>query len=323
MNQLLKFKPILKEKVWGGEKLIKFLNKKSQLKNIGESWEISDVKDNTSVVTNGAQKGKDLKELILEYKSDLVGGKVYKQFKDKFPILIKFVDAKKPLSVQVHPNDNLALKRHNSLGKTEMWYVMQADKNANLIVGFQKEVKPKEYLYHLKNNSLTDILNIDEVEKGDVYFIPTGTVHAIGAGVLFAEIQQTSDITYRIYDWDRPNSDGTYRELHTEQAIDAIDYSAKESYKTNYKKKLNSPSEIATCPYFTTNILQLEGKIKANHTGKDSFVIYMCVEGKVEFIYKNRVELLNMGETILVPASIKKLDILSEGKSELLEVYIK
>ena len=323
MNQLLKFKPLLKEKVWGGEKLINYLNKESQLKNIGESWEISDVKENASVVSNGVLKGKDLKELILEYKSSLLGTKVYNQFGDKFPVLIKFVDAKKPLSVQVHPNDKLALKRHNSLGKTEMWYVMQADESANLIVGFKKEINPKTYLHHLENKSLTDILNIDKVKKGDVYFIPTGTVHAIGAGVLFAEIQQTSDITYRIYDWDRPNSDGAFRELHTEEALEAIDYSAKESYKTSYTKEQNSSSEIVSCPYFTTNILPFKGEIALNHSDKDSFVIYICVDGDVEFKYQNQVENLQKGETILVPASIKELEISSEENSELLEVYIK
>lgn len=323
MNQLLKFKPILKDKVWGGEKLIKELQKKSDRKDIGESWELSDVKGDTSIVSNGELKGKDLKELISEFKEDLMGEKVYNHFGENFPLLIKFIDAKEALSIQLHPHDDLAKKRHNSFGKTEMWYVMQADENANLIVGFQKEVTPKEYLHHLKNKTLTDILNIDEVKKGDVYFIPTGRVHAIGAGVLLAEIQQTSDITYRIYDWDRPNPDGTYRELHTDEALDAIDYSAKESYQTPYTKQQNKTSEIVTCPYFTTNVLPIQGKLSVNHSKKDSFVIYMCVEGSVEFTYKNQKELLKMGETILIPASIKTLEISSENQSELLEVYIK
>jgi len=323
MNQLLKFKPILKDKVWGGEKLIKELQKKSDRKDIGESWELSDVKGDTSIVTNGDLKGKDLKELISEFEADLMGEKVYNHFGENFPLLIKFIDAKEALSIQLHPHDDLAKKRHNSFGKTEMWYVMQADENANLIVGFQKEVTPKEYLHHLEHKTLTDILNIDEVKKGDVYFIPTGRVHAIGAGVLLAEIQQTSDITYRIYDWDRPNPDGTYRELHTEEALDAIDYSAKESYQTTYTKKQNKASEIVTCPYFTTNVLPIQGQLSVNHSKKDSFVIYMCVEGSVEFTYKNQKELLKMGETILIPASIKTLEISSEDQSELLEVYIK
>lgn len=323
MNQLLKFKPILKDKIWGGEKLIQKLNKKSDRKDIGESWELSDVKGDTSVVVNGDLKGKDLKELISEYKSELMGEKIYNHFGEKFPLLIKFIDAKEALSIQLHPHDDLAKKRHNSFGKTEMWYVMQADEKANLIVGFQKEVTPEEYLHHLENKTLTDILNIDEVNKGDVYFIPTGRVHAIGAGVLLAEIQQTSDITYRIYDWDRPNPDGSYRELHTEEALDAIDYSAKESYQTDYDKKQNSSSEIVSCPYFTTSVLPVQGEITVNHLNKDSFVIYMCVEGEVELTYKNQKESLKMGETILVPASIKELQISSEKQSELLEVYIK
>ncbi len=320
---LLKFTPILKEKVWGGEKLGTLLHKNSDRKDIGESWELSDVPDNTSVVSNGVLKGKDLKELISEYKSDLMGKNVYQHFGENFPLLIKFIDAQKALSVQVHPNDTVAKERHNSFGKTEMWYVMQADEKANLISGFQREVTSEEYVHHLENKSLTEILNFDEVNKGDVYFIPAGRVHAIGAGVLLAEIQQTSDITYRIYDWDRPNADGTFRQLHIDEALDTIDYSAKESYKSTYKKVTNSASEIVSCPYFTTNILPVKGSVNINHTNKDSFVIYMCVGGEVEFNYNNQKESLKMGQTILVPASIKELEISSKHQSELLEVYIK
>ena len=321
--QLLKFTPILKDKIWGGEKLVTILHKNSDRKDIGESWEISDVEGDTSIVSNGFLKGKNLKELISEYKSDLVGSKIYTHFGEKFPLLIKYIDAKEALSIQLHPHDDLAKKRHNSFGKTEMWYVMQADEKANLIVGFQKEVSKKEYLNHLENKTLINILNFDEVQKGDVYFIPTGRVHAIGAGVLLAEIQQTSDITYRIYDWDRANLDGTFRDLHTEQAIDAIDYSAKESYRTTFSKHQNTSSEIVSCPYFTTNVLPLKGKINVNHTDKDSFVIYMCVEGATIFTHQNQTETLAMGETILIPASIKNIEIFAENQSELLEVYIK
>ena len=323
INQFIKFEPILKDKIWGGEKLASLLNKQSKRKDIGESWEISDVEGDTSMVINGHLKGKDLKELISEFKSDLVGEKVYTHFGGKFPLLIKFIDAKEALSIQLHPNDTLAKERHNSFGKTEMWYVMQADKNANLIVGFQKEVSSEDYIKHLETKSLLDILNVDEVQKGDVYFIPTGRVHAIGAGVLLAEIQQTSDVTYRIYDWDRPNLDGTFRDLHTEEAIDAIDYSAKDSYKTEYSKKENASSEIVSCQYFTTNVLPIKGEISINHQEKDSFVIYMCVEGNVTFQYENQTEKLKTGETILVPACIKNIKIIADQASELLEVYIK
>jgi mannose-6-phosphate isomerase len=323
INQLIKFEPILKDKIWGGEKLASLLNKQSKRKDIGESWEISDVEGDTSIVTNGHLKGKNLKELISEFKSDLVGENIYSHFGEKFPLLIKFIDAKEALSIQLHPNDTLAKERHNSFGKTEMWYVMQADKNANLIVGFQKEVSSEDYIKHLETKSLLDILNVDEVQKGDVYFIPTGRVHAIGAGVLLAEIQQTSDVTYRIYDWDRPNPDGTFRDLHTEEAIDAIDYSANDSYKIEYSKKENASSEIVSCQYFTTNVLPIKGEISINHQEKDSFVIYMCVEGNVTFQYENQTEKLKTGETILVPACIKNIKIIADQASELLEVYIK
>lgn len=323
MNQFIKFEPILKDKIWGGKKLMNLLNKKSERNDVGESWEISDVEGATSIVSNGTLKGKGLQQLISEYKKELVGDKVYNHFGEKFPLLIKFIDAKEALSIQLHPHDELAKKRHNSFGKTEMWYVMQADEKANLIVGFEKDITKEEYIHHLENKSLTDILNIDEVSSGDVYFIPTGRVHAIGAGVLLAEIQQTSDVTYRVYDWDRQDSEGNYRDLHTDEALDAIDYKAESSYRTQYQKELNSSVEIVSCPYFTTNILPIFGTININHSDKDSFVIYMCVKGEVSFSYNNQLEELKMGETLFVPASINHFKISSESTSELLEVYIK
>ena len=323
INQFLKFEPILKHKIWGGEKLMKSLSKKSTRKDIGESWEISDVDGDTSIVSNGDLKGTDFKQLIVDYKSDLTGVKNYQLFGDKFPLLIKFIDAKRELSIQLHPNDELAKKRHNSFGKTEMWYVVQADKDANLIVGFKNEVTQKEYLQHLKNNTLLDILNVDKVATGDVYFIPTGRVHAIGAGVLLAEIQQTSDITYRIYDWDRKDSQGNSRDLHTEEALGAINYEVLDSYATAYQLKNNASAKIISCPYFTTNILQVTDLVSVNHTDKDSFVIYMCVKGAVTFNYQNCKESLQFGETILVPASFKEFSINPIEASQLLEIYIK
>ncbi|MFN0729103.1 type I phosphomannose isomerase catalytic subunit [Polaribacter gochangensis] len=322
INQFLKFEPILKEKLWGGEKLMQLLSKKSTKKDIGESWEISDVDNDTSIVANGNLIGTDLKSLISKYKCELVGENNYSVFGEKFPLLIKFIDAKETLSIQLHPNDELAKKRHNSFGKTEMWYVMQADENANLIVGFQKESNKQEYLKHLKNNTLLDILNVDAVSEGDVYFIPTGRVHAIGAGVLLAEIQQTSDITYRIYDWERTDSKGKKRDLHTDEALSAIDYSAENSYKTTYQKEKNTASEIISCPYFTTNIVLIDQEILVNHSAKDSFVIYMCVKGAVTFMHNNSEIALNYGETILVPACFKEFVIKPSVNSELLEIFI-
>ncbi|MDA9339674.1 class I mannose-6-phosphate isomerase [Polaribacter sp.] len=323
IHQFLKFEPILKEKIWGGEKLTTLLHKKSALKNIGESWEVSGVKEAVSVVINRDLAGISLNDLIKHFKDEFVGGKVYKQFGDNFPLLIKFLDAKSALSVQLHPNNDLAKKRHNSFGKNEMWYVVQADAHANVIIGFKEKSNEKEFLDYINKKKLLELLNTEIIKKGDSYFIPAGTIHAIGAGALIAEIQQTSDITYRIYDWERPNLDGTYRELHTEAAKNALDYVAKDSFKAVYSENVNSTSEIISCSYFTTSILPLNGKVEINHQEKDSFVIYMCVSGNVTFQYEDQTENLQLGETLLVPACLKKFNITTEENSKLLEVYIK
>ena len=320
----LKFEPILKEKIWGGEKLHHLLHKKSNKPNIGESWELSDVDGDVSIVANGTLKGMSLQEIIKEYKDALLGKKVFDQFEDKFPLLIKFIDAKEALSIQLHPDDALAKERHNSFGKTEMWYVMQADKGGDLIVGFKNDTTKEEYLKQVEDKTLLNILNVDNVEEGDVYFIPTGRIHAIGAGVLLAEIQQTSDITYRIYDWDRPNPDGTYRDLHTVMALEAIDYKAETVYKTRYSKTLNKISNVIDCQYFTTNFLTLDKNISIDNTYKDSFVIYMCVKGEISIVYgEGKVEKIRKGETILIPACLPEFEIKTEVTSEVLEVFIK
>lgn len=319
----LKFQPILKEKIWGGKKLKHLLNKESTSDNVGESWEISTVENDVSIITNGRWKGKSLVELIEKYGEELLGKKVYREFGNQFPLLIKYIDAKEALSIQLHPNDALAKSRHNSFGKTEMWYVMQADKKANLQVGFKEAVDREFYLENIENKTLVDILNFDEVSKGDVYFIPTGRIHAIGAGVLLAEIQQTSDITYRIYDWDRKGTDGNYRELHTKEALEAIDFTMKSKYSTSYKKPINEVSKIIDCQYFTTNILPIDTAVKINNSSKDSFVIYMCVGGKGVILRSDKFEeYINLGETILLPSGIGIFDIVPLGDSEILEIYI-
>jgi len=319
----IKFKPILKEKIWGGTKLKTYLNKLSDKENIGESWEISDVKNNISVVINGKLKGTNLKDLVKKYKADLVGKKNYKKFGTNFPLLIKFIDAKQALSIQLHPNDALAKKRHNSFGKTEMWYVMQADANANLILGFKEDCNEQTYLKYLNKHKIVDLLNFERVKTGDVFFIPTGRIHAIGAGVLLAEIQQTSDITYRIYDWDRVDAQGKGRELHTQLALAAIDYKAKKNYKTEYSSVLNKTNEVIKCPYFTTNVINFSTKISKDYTYLDSFVIYMCTEGSVIITYNdNKKETLKKGESILIPNCLNKLTLTAKVNANLLEVYI-
>lgn len=319
----LKFNPIFKERIWGGNKLQTMLQKNSNGDTIGESWEISDVKGEPSVVSKGEFQGKTLQELSETFQGELLGKKVYDTFGTKFPLLIKYIDAKSDLSIQVHPNDALAKERHNSFGKTEMWYVMQADEGAKLMVGFNQEVSKEEYQTHLENNTLTEILNFEEVKKGDVYFLPTGRIHAIGGGIVLAEIQQTSDITYRIYDWNRVDAEGNGRELHTALALDAIDYTLHKNYQTEYNAQENKTTTIVDSPYFTTNLIPFKGVFVTNHEKKDSFVIYMCVKGNVIFETENYKEELHFGETLLLPASINTVKITTDEDSELLEVYIK
>ncbi|WP_296382080.1 type I phosphomannose isomerase catalytic subunit, partial [Winogradskyella sp.] len=282
----LKFQPILKDKIWGGEKLNQYFNKDSDSKFLGESWEISTVPEAISIISNGKLKGTSLQELLNTYKSDLLGIKNYERFGKEFPLLIKFIDAKEDLSIQLHPNDELAKNRYNSFGKTEMWYIMQADKDANLIVGFNQDVDKDTYLKHLKNKTLTKILNFDKVKEGDTYFIEAGRVHAIGAGVLLAEIQQTSDVTYRVYDWDRVDDEGNERELHNDIAIEAFDFEMNEDFRVEYKKKKNASNEIVNCPFFITNFMEIDSSIE-KHNIFDSFIIYMCVDGEVEISIDN------------------------------------
>ena len=316
----LKFQPILKDKIWGGEKLFQYFNKDSNSKQLGESWEISTVPGDISMVSNGRLKGESLQSLLTIYTRFLVGDKNYERFGDEFPLLIKFIDAKQDLSIQLHPDDELAKERHNSFGKTEMWYVMQADKDANLIVGFNQEMDKETYLKHLEEKSLTKILNFDKVKEGDTYFIEAGRVHAIGAGVLLAEIQQTSDVTYRVYDWDRKDKEGNERELHNDIAIDAFDFEMKNDFRIGYQRNMNMSNPMVNCPFFTTNYIEVEGDLKIENT-YDSFMIYMCVDGKVEISTETSKEVISKGETILIPAAFKNFS-LNADYAKLLEVYV-
>lgn len=317
----LKFVPILKQKIWGGNKLVQKLHKNSKLKNIGESWEIADVEQDISVVSNGKLKGKILKDLLKKYKSELVGDVNYRTFKDKFPLLIKFIDAAQDLSVQVHPNDKLAKIRHNSFGKNEMWYIMEAEKKAKLVLGFSEEISPKQYKELLQEKAITSVLNFEKIKKGDAFFIKTGTVHAIGAGVVLAEIQQTSDITYRIYDWDRVDAQGNSRELHTDLAIDAINFSTKLDTERKYDNQLNKINTLVTCPYFKTNFIPVKGEITLDYSKTDSFVIFMCVEGAGIISINNNAETISYGETILIPA-METLVLIKSSNCKLLAVTV-
>lgn len=316
----IKFNPILKEKIWGGEKLSSILNKKSDSNHVGESWEISGVDENISVVSNGLYKEKTLNDLITTYKSTFLGQENIDVFGENFPLLIKFLDAKTNLSVQVHPDDTMAKSHHNSFGKTEMWYIMDSDENAEIVLGLKNNEVDKSVLGAINASNVDAIFNTEKVKQGDSYFIPAGKIHAIGAGVLAAEIQQTSDITYRVYDWDRTDDKGEQRELHTDLAQQATKTFVSNG-KSDYVLEQGKTTNLVNCDFFTTNIFEVKGPQKRDYTATDSFVIFMCVEGKVEITVNNHTEFISMGETVLVPANTKDV-ILNSTSSKLLEVFI-
>ncbi|MBT8182045.1 MAG: class I mannose-6-phosphate isomerase [Eudoraea sp.] len=316
-----KFYPILKERLWGGTKLGTVLGKELESDLVGESWEISGVNGDVSVVANGSYKGTSLTNLIDEFPEAILGKSVLERFGKEFPILIKFIDAQKDLSIQLHPNDELARKRHNSFGKTEMWYVMDSDEDAELIIGFKEDVTEEIYTESLKNNTLTDLLNYESVNEGDTYFINAGKIHAIGAGVLIAEIQQTSDQTYRVYDYNRKDAEGNLRELHTELSFDAIDYAKKNDFKVSYEQKINAANPMVNCPYFKTNFISLNQNIRFDLSNRDSFTIYMCIDGDVLIENDFGSILIKKGETVLVPASSSHI-ILNSERAKLLEITV-
>ncbi|MCR9250370.1 MAG: class I mannose-6-phosphate isomerase [bacterium] len=319
----LKFNTIYKDKIWGGQKIKNVLGKDfAPLPNCGETWEVSGVEGNISVVSQGPLQQKDLKSLIQEYKGELVGERVYKKFQDDFPLLIKFIDANDDLSIQVHPDDNLAKARHNSFGKTEMWYVMQADEGSSLISGFNKTLTKEEYLEAFNAGKLTSILNREDVSTDDVFFLPAGRVHTIGKGLMIAEIQQTSDITYRIYDFDRKDAEGNTRELHVEEALDAIDYNCYPEYKTKYSDESNQAVQLVKSDYFETNKIVLNSELERDFANLDSFVIYICLEGSGEITFEGGITNISMGDSILVPASIKNYKLSASPSLKLLETYV-
>lgn len=314
----LQFHPILKERIWGGTKLKTVLNKPISSNITGESWELSDVKGDVSVIANGVYAGKSLTDLLESFPDALLGTEVHKRFGQQFPLLFKYLDAREDLSIQVHPNDELAMKRHHSLGKTEMWYVMQADENARIIVGFERDSSPEEYLRSLKEHTILGLLHTVKAQKGDVFFLETGTVHAIGAGLVIAEIQQTSDITYRIYDFDRKDANGNTRELHVDLALDAINYHTTHT-KKEYAHHANQSNGMVDCPYFTTNFLPLDGEVVVHKDGV-SFTVYMCTDGEFTLEADGVQSKYKTGDTMLVPAALH--DFRLSGKATLLEVYI-
>jgi len=317
-----KFKPIYKDKIWGGRKIKDILKQDyGMLPNCGEAWLLSGLWDEQSVVANGDFAGDEINDLVETFMGDLVGEAVFDRYGEQFPILIKIIDANDWLSVQVHPDDELAEKRELGNGKTEMWYVMDADRDAELIDGFNQEIDKKRYIKVLKDNTLQSVLNSETVREGDVFFIPAGRVHALGPGIMVAEIQQTSDVTYRIYDWDRLDVAGMQRELHIPQSLEAVDFSIPENYKTPYRNLLNATVPVIDSQHFVTNILQFDGEMVKDYSDIDSFVILLCTKGKFSLNWENGSVFVMEGECVLIPNVVNKVTLDADNYSKLLEIY--
>ena len=300
---MYKFEPLIKQALWGSE-----------------NWVISGVNGNETLVTNGQDKGKSLNELVKSLKERLVGKDNYERFGDEFPLLIKFIDAHRDLSIQVHPSDEIAHRQGKPRGKTEMWYALESEPGAMLYNGLKKKITPEEYKEMVENDTITDALARYEVHEGDVFFIPAGRIHAIGAGCRVAEIQQTADVTYRIYDFKRKDKDGNYRELHTKEAAESIDYTVLPNYRAGYEPKLNEGVQLVECPYFTTAVYDLTEPMTLDYSELDSFVILIAVKGKGTLTANGETIDFQMGDTILIPATMEEMKV--DGEIKFLETYV-
>jgi mannose-6-phosphate isomerase len=325
MNELypLKFNPLFKEKIWGGDRIKTILGMNySPLPNCGEAWVLSGVPGSETKVANGFLKGNELNELVEVYMDDLVGEASFERYGNEFPLLIKFIDSNDSLSIQVHPDDTLAARRGLGNGKSEMWYILEAEPGAEIIDGFKRKINVKTYLDYIEKDAITEILNTEKAHKGDVFYIPAGRVHALGPGILLAEIQQTSDTTYRIYDWGRLDDKGMSRELHLDQALEAIDFTVPDLYRTTYRSIINQTTPLINSPHFTTQFLSINKTIQKEYTELDSFVVYVCVEGMISVECGSSLESMKKGEVLLIPAIAGKVILSPKMESRILEVFI-
>lgn len=317
----LKFKPLLKQTIWGGNKIIPFKKLSESLDNVGESWEISGVKDNETIVADGPMEGKSLNVVVEEMGAKLVGHDNYKRFGNEFPLLIKFIDARDDLSIQVHPTDEIAVRQGRERGKTEMWYLMDSDPGAKLYSGLKSEITPDQYKDMVENDTICDALAQYEVKADDVFFLPAGRIHAIGTGCFLAEIQQTSDVTWRIYDFKRKDKNGNYRELHTKQAAEAIDYHVEKDYRTEYRPEKNQGVNLVNCPYFNTAVYDLDEPMTLDYSELDSFVILIGLKGEGTITdAEGNTTSLKAGETLLIPAEETEVKVV--GSVKFLETYV-
>ncbi len=318
--EIIKFRPILKQVLWGGNKIISFKQLDADMEQVGESWEVSGVKDNESIVANGQYEGMKLNDLVALLKGDLVGEENYERFGNEFPLLIKFIDASKQLSIQVHPNDEQAKAKGLKRGKTEMWYIMESAPDATLLSGLKRAITPEEYKAMVENDTITDALCEYRVGEGDVFYLPAGRIHSIGAGTFLAEIQETSDVTYRIYDFKRKDKDGNYRQLHTEAAAECIDYSVENNYRIKYEPRKNEGVELAQCPHFTTSVYDLDEPMLLDYSELDSFVVLIALSGECTLSTGDAETQLRAGETVLLPATTQTLNV--SGTVKFLETFV-
>ncbi len=319
----IRFKPVLRETLWGGSALRERYGKNaSGSTTIGESWEISGMPGASSVAANGFLKGNSLEEIAEVYMGDLLGDQVYEKYGNEFPLLIKFIDARDKLSIQVHPNDRLSAERHHAWGKTEMWYIIDAEPGAVIYTGFKRKTTKEEYLKYLSEKKIDELINVTPVSRGDVFFIPAGMVHAIGAGIILTEIQQTSDVTYRIYDWDRLDASGKPREMHTSLALDAINFGLDSSNLIKKTPEINATIPLAACPWFNTSVIMLDRPMIKDYSLTDSFVIFICTASMAVIECFGQREELKAGETILIPASADSVTLIPQGTATLLEVFV-
>lgn len=321
----LLFEPNLHSVVWGGNQLKPYKGLEPSDEPIGESWEVSAVPSSTSIISNGEWKGKDLISTINEQPEAILGKAVNERYNGKLPLLVKFIDAKKDLSIQVHPNDEMAMREHGKMGKSEMWYIIKADEDAHLYAGFQKEITPEEYQQRIADGTITEVLADHKVKAGDVFFLPAGRVHAICGGIMLAEVQQSSDVTYRIYDYNRPGMDGKPRELHTELAAKALDYHVEENYRTEYNDDSNKAIQIIDSPYFDVRVIEISKPFHRDLRKYDSFVISMCIEGDCIICIRATGDelLLKQGNSTLIPAAIADFDVIPQkGSTRMLDAFI-
>ena len=319
------FHPNLHTVVWGGHRLQVYKGLQSTDEPIGESWEVSAVPSSTSVISNGSFTGRDIISVISEYPEDILGKAVNKKYHGQLPLLVKFIDAERDLSIQVHPNDEMAQREHGKMGKSEMWYVIKADAGSHLYAGFKQEITPEEYQQRIADGTIIEVLADHQVKAGDVFYLPAGRIHAICGGILLAEVQQSSDVTYRIYDYNRPGMDGRPRQLHTELAAQALDYHVEENYRTEYVDNPNKAIQIIDSPYFDVRVMEISKPFHRDLRKYDSFIISMCIEGDCKLCVRSTGDeiLLHQGSSTLIPAAIADYDVLPlHHTTRLLDAFI-